>query len=125
MDAFQWQPERREPLLETGLDLRQAGLTVEHFQDGVFFVAEVEVLQRHRVFNEPIAVLPVLLGHDRQVGPAPQGEVDRTRHLDLHFRPHPRPQTQSLIVDFHPHVDLRVDWVDLRVNEDYLAGKLG
>ena len=72
MGGFQGEPVRRETLFETGFDLRQAGLAVEHFQDSVLFVAEVEVLQRHRVFNQPIAVLPVFLRHDRQVRPAPQ-----------------------------------------------------
>ena len=125
MDAFQWQPERREPLLETGLDRRQAGLTVEHFQDGVFFVAEVEVLQRHRVFNEPIAVLPVRLGHDRQVGPAGKGEWINAAPR---FAFSPASPAANSVPDcrFPPaRGPARVDWVDLRVDEDYLAGKLG
>ena len=44
MGGFQGEPVRREAPLETGFDLCQAGLAVKHFQDGVLFVAEVEIL---------------------------------------------------------------------------------
>ena len=77
-NAWIWskgQSIRCKALFEAGLDLGDAGATVEHFQDRVLFFAEVEVIQRHRVFDKPRAAQPpVILRYDRQVGPAAQGQ---------------------------------------------------
>ena len=74
LDLFERESKGSKAFLEAGLDLGEAGAAVEHFQDRVLFFAQVEIIQRHRVFDKPIALPPVVLRHDRQVGPAPQEE---------------------------------------------------
>ena len=62
---------RGELLLESLLDFVQAGLAVEHLEDGVFFLLEAIVLQAHRVLHHPIAAAEVVLPLGHQVRPLP------------------------------------------------------
>ena len=47
--------------LEAFFDLVQAGVAVEHLQDGVFFLLEAEVVQADGLFDDPVATAEVLL----------------------------------------------------------------
>ena len=57
---------RGKLVLETLLDLVQAGFAVEHLQDRVFFLLEAEVVQPDRLLDDPVgAAQVVLLARDR------------------------------------------------------------
>ncbi len=66
---------RRELGLEPLLDLVQAGLAVEHLQDGVFLLLEAEVVQAHRVLHHPVAAAQVVLPPGGKVRPLADAEL--------------------------------------------------
>ena len=65
---------RRKIGFKAVLDFVQAGLPVEHLQDGVFFLLEAEVVQAHRVLHHPVAAAEIVLPPRHQVGPPADGQ---------------------------------------------------
>ena len=66
---------RRELGLEPVLDLVEAGLAIEHLQDGVFFVLEAIVIQPHRFLYHPVAAAQIVLPPRQQVRPPADGRL--------------------------------------------------
>ena len=60
---------RGELVLEPVLDLVQAGVAVEPLQDGVFLFLEAEVVQPHRVLDDPVGAAQVVVPPRAEVGP--------------------------------------------------------
>ena len=69
LQLFQRDLLRRELGLEAFLDLVQAGLAVDHVEDGEFLVLEAEVVQPHRLLDDPVALAHVALPPRGQVRP--------------------------------------------------------
>ena len=59
----------RELRLEPLLDLVQACLAVDHLEDGVLLLLEAEVVQPHRILDDPVALAEVALPPRREVLP--------------------------------------------------------
>ena len=69
VQLFQRDLLRRILLLETVLDLVQAGLAVEPVEDGVFFFLKAEVGQPHGVLDHPVALPQVMVPAGHQIAP--------------------------------------------------------